>query len=241
MSKLRPISPQPLNPPRPRAIPLTDSRSDERLRLEPLRPIWRPASPKQPLTGRLRTSSPQPFRGLVFDIENRPLSYWYDGNPTAEVTVIAYKWLHEPEPHVLMQNVSTSVRDILEPFRSEYERADVIIGHNVRRHDLPILHGAYIEQGMPGLEPRLTVDTLRDMTRYKDIPKSLEYLAEMLGAPFEKFHMTQHSWRQANRFTRNGLELARQRCAVDVQVNEWVYHELRRRAILTKPPRVWKP
>lgn len=182
----------------------------------------------------------RPLRALVLDIENRPLSYWYD-RPTAEVTVIAFKWMGEDETHVLEQNRRTPVRALLRRFRPVYEKAEVVVGHNIRQHDLPILHGAYIEQGLAGLGECLTIDTLRDLTRYKDIPKSLEYLAEMLGAPYEKFHMTQHSWREANRFTEDGLDLARERCAVDVRVTEWVYLELVRRGLLTKPPRVWRP
>jgi len=182
----------------------------------------------------------RPLRALVFDIENRPLSYWYD-RPTAEVTVIAYKWLGQKSTYVLMQDPSTGVAEILSEFRPIYEKAEVVIGHNIRRHDLPILHGAYIEQALPGLPAKLSIDTLRDLTAYKDIPKSLEYLAEMLGAPYEKFHMTQHSWREANRMDEDGLRRARKRCAVDVQVTEWVYNELLRRGMLTKRARVWNP
>lgn len=179
-------------------------------------------------------------RALVFDIENRPLSYWYD-RPTAEVTVISYKWANDHQTHVVMQSVKNSVEDVLAKFRPVYDEAEIVVGHNIRRHDLPILHGAYIEKGLPGLTAKLTIDTYRDLTNYKDIPKSLEYLAEMLGAPYEKFHMTQHSWREANRFEDRGLVLARKRCAVDVQVSEWVYHELVNRGLLTKPPRTWRP
>ena len=87
----------------------------------------------------------------------------------------------------------------------------------------------------------LTVDTLRDMTAYKDIPKSLEYLADILGAPFQKFHMSQHSWRQANRLDEDGIALARKRCAVDVEVTEWVYRTMLERGLITKSPRIWRP
>jgi hypothetical protein len=35
------------------------------------------------------------LRVLDFDIENRPLSYWYDGKSTAEITAIAWWWIGE--------------------------------------------------------------------------------------------------------------------------------------------------
>jgi hypothetical protein len=184
----------------------------------------------------------RPLRALVVDIENRPLSYWYDGATTAEVTVIAYKWLDGTKTKVLVADgIQTDVRKILEAFAPVYEKADVVIGHNVRRHDLAILTGAYVEQGFDPLAPKLTIDTLRDLTRWKDIPRSLDYFADWLGCPFEKPHMSQHDWREANRFTKEGLRLARKRCAVDVRITEWCYRELKRRGLLVKPPSMWRP
>jgi len=178
---------------------------------------------------------------LVFDIENRPLSYWYDGNPTAEVTLIAATWAGEETDAKVFSMRRGGNRRILQGFRPLYEEADVVIGHNIRRHDLPILNGAYIEQGMEPLGPKLTIDTLRDLIGWKDIPKSLEYLADWLECPFPKFHMTQSSWRKANRLEMAGLRLAEERCAIDVKATEWVYHELLRRELLTGQPRTWKP
>lgn len=179
-------------------------------------------------------------RVLIFDIENRPLSYWYDGNPTAEVTVISYKWLKNHSTSVLLAK-GVGNRDILEKFRPIYDSADILVGHNIRTHDLPILNAAYIENGMEPLGPKLTVDTLRDLLRWKDIPRSLEYLCDLLGCPFTKKHMSQDDWRRANRLDPEGLKLAKERCSVDVRATEWVYEELRDRGLLTKQARVWKP
>ena len=178
---------------------------------------------------------------LVFDIENRPLSYWFDGASTAEVTVIAYKWLGSSRAKALVAGGSVALVDVLEAFRPVYERAGVVIGHHVRGHDLPILNGAYIELGYEALEPKLTIDTLKDLVRWKDIPRSLDYLGDWLGCPIAKPHMSQHAWREANRFTAAGLKAAEKRCRNDVLVTEWCYHELLRRGLLTKPPRTWAP
>jgi hypothetical protein len=181
------------------------------------------------------------LHALVFDIENRPLSYWYDGATTAEVTVIAYKWLNGTKTKVLLADGKTDTAAILAAFRPVYEKADVLIGHNIRKHDLPILNGAYVENEQGQLPARLTIDTLRDLARWKDIPKSLEYLTSWLGCSIEKPHMDQHKWREANRLSRQGVALARKRCAVDVRINEWCYRELVKRGLLVKPPSVWKP
>lgn len=181
-----------------------------------------------------------PANVLVFDIENRPLSYWYDGNPTAEVTLIASKWLGAYPVDVFSMRRGGN-RRILQQFRHLYEEADVVVGHNIRRHDLPILNGAYIEQGLQPLSPKLTVDTLRDLVGWKDIPKSLEYLCDWLDCPVPKFHMTQHSWRKANRLEDSGMLLAAERVEDDVRATEWVYLELLKRGLLKGGPRMWKP
>lgn len=188
----------------------------------------------------ITTEPVPPKRVLVFDIENRPLSYWYDGNPTAEVSIIAAKWLGEGEPVVFTMRRGGN-RRILQQFLPLYLEADVVLGHNIRRHDLPILNGAYIEQGMDPLPPRNTIDTLRDLVGWKDIPRSLEYLASWLGCPILKPHLTQHDWRRANRLELNALATAEDRCKDDVLATEWVYLELKRRGLLTKPSKLWTP
>ena len=184
----------------------------------------------------------RPARALVFDIENRPLSYWYDGNPTAEVTMIAWKFTGEGKEIrvAALRKNSLGSHSLLKQFLPDYDKADVVIGHNIRSHDLPILNAITVENNLDPLKPKLTIDTLRDLGRYKDIPKSLEYLTELLGCPYQKFHMTQHSWRDANRLKSSGMVKARERVATDVLATEWVYNELVERKMLVKPPKVWR-
>jgi DNA polymerase III epsilon subunit-like protein len=180
---------------------------------------------------------------LVWDLENRPLSYWYDGRPTAEVTAIGWKWVGETDCYVAAMGAGTqkTADKLLRRFRPAYEKADVLIGHNIRSHDLPILNAICVEYNLPPLQPKLTIDTLRDLQKFKDIPKSLEYLCDLLDCPHPKFHMTQHSWRQANRLEAQGLKLSQERVRVDVRATEWVYQELLKRGLLVKPPKMWTP
>lgn len=180
-------------------------------------------------------------RILIFDIENRPLSYWYDGNPTAEVTAIGWKWADDDETYSAAASKRRAPKSVVREFVRFYDEADIVLGHNIRRHDLPILNAACVENGLPILKPKLTIDTLRDLVVWKDIPKSLEYLCDLLGSPYEKFHMTQHSWREANRLVASGIDRALERVEVDVQATEWVWNELKRRDLLKGRPRTWKP
>jgi len=190
----------------------------------------------------------RPLRILDFDIENRPLSYWMKDAPTAEVTAIASCWVGDPDSMQvdLLQPEDNGPGWILERFVERYDEADVVTGHFIRGHDLPIINGALMELGMPLLKPKLTHDTRNDMKKKKDIPATQEYLLDMLdvrdeyGNRFEKFHMGQAAWREANRLGESGQEKARERVASDVYAH-MAMREAMLKAGLLRGPKVWRP
>jgi hypothetical protein len=179
------------------------------------------------------------LRVLDFDIENRPLSYLGSDFTTAEVTAIAASWVGKRQVHVWLLGVHTT-EEMLSGFAELYHAADVVTGHYIRRHDLPILNGAYLEQGLPTLTGKLTSDTKLDLVRRKELSVSQQSLAEMLGVPAPKYGMSQPAWRDANRLTDTGVEQTRRRVCADV-----VQHKLLREALLArgllKPPQRWSP
>lgn len=195
----------------------------------------------------------RPQRVLDFDIENRPLSYWVPERPTAEITSIAACWDDgESEPDVRLLGVQCahgacrqfhfgcSGEEILQWFYVLYEQADVVTGHYITRHDLPIIQGALMEYGYPPLDSKLVIDTKTHLKRRADIPATQEHLSDMLQVAEEKHHMTQARWRLANRLTPEGVEQTRTRVIGDVK-----QHMALRRALTEaewlNPPRVWTP
>ena len=177
------------------------------------------------------------FLTLTFDIENRPLSYWIPDRPTAEITAIAWSFGGLIEVVLLGRD---DPRWMLERFSEAYAAANMVTGHYIRKHDLPIINGALMEYGMPGLTPKLTHDTKLDMVKKADIPATQEFLCEMLDISLPKVHMTQANWREANRLTTIGLEKTFARVTGDV-----AQHMLLRPAMIAagwlKAPRVWRP
>lgn len=204
------------------------------------------------------------LRILDFDIENRPLSYWAPDMPTADITSIASAWRgdhdsmevsllappcwhkgheeHCPE----MPDFLVSTKVMLERFVARYNEADIVTGHYIRKHDLPIINGALYDQKMPLLGPKLTSDTKLDMFKKADIPATQEFLLELLdpqcniGVPLIKYHMSQRTWREANRLTREGTEQTRIRVQNDVHAHEHLRDEMLRREML-REPKMWKP
>lgn len=189
-------------------------------------------------------------RILDFDLENRPLSYLGMDWTSAEITAIGWSWIGSGEVEVLLlqkdgryQNNAgkkLSPEKALTLFVEQLHAADMVTGHYIRKHDLPILQGALIEYGLPPLKPLLTQDTQRDLVKRKDLSASQENLAAMFDLPEAKHHMTQTEWRKANRLSAEGIAFARKRVVDDVVQHMALREEMLRRNIL-KPPKVWKP
>lgn len=193
-------------------------------------------------------------RILSFDIENRPLSYWTPDRPSAEITAIAWSFVGESQVRCALlgdragysddlysrATVYDAVPGILEEFVEAYNAADIVTGHYIRRHDLPIINGALIENGLPILEQKLTSDTKLDLVRKADLPVSQEALTAYLEIKAPKIHMTQHDWRDANRLTETGLARTYKRVVGDIKQHKAMRAELLRRGLL-KSPKVWRP
>lgn len=180
---------------------------------------------------------------LDFDIENRPSSYYGGDLTTAEITAIAWSWSHEPKVHCALLGPHNP-ETILLLFRRVYEQADIVTGHYIRKHDLPLINGAMVEAGLPPLGLKRVIDTKLDLKTwsFEAQPKSQEELALTLGIEAPKVHMTQHDWREANRLTPKGIELTKQRVTADVKQHKQLRHELTRRNLLKYPAgRDWKP
>ena len=179
------------------------------------------------------------LRILDFDIENRPLSYLGSDFTTADVTAIAASFVGERSVHVWALGEHTS-EEMLVGFLDLYQESDIVTGHYIRRHDLPIVNGALVEFGLGRLEPRLVSDTKTDLRKTSGISLSQESLSDMLGIRAPKIHMNQPAWREANRLTDAGIALTKKRVIGDVRQHKLLRRELLRRDMLN-PPRTWKP
>jgi hypothetical protein len=187
---------------------------------------------------------------LCFDLENRPLAYWYDGNPTSEITAFGWKWSDQDKVHSLLlmsdgwfqwsNGMRVSDEFGYQLFTEALKKADIVYGHNIRRHDLPMLNAGLLRRQLPVLPSLLTSDTLTDYPKRAGMSRSLENLAAMYGLEGEKYHMSQPAWEKANRLTDDGMELARKRVVEDVLLQERLLLKLKELKIL-KPARRWNP
>lgn len=181
----------------------------------------------------------RPMRVLDFDIENRPLSYLGSDFTTAEVTAIAWAWADDPTNVTVYLLGEHDLPYILKSFVDAYNRADVVTGHYITGHDLPMLNGALMECQMPTLADKLVEDTKTGLVRSKGLSLSQESLGAMFRLDHAKVLMNQSKWRAANRLTPEGLAEVRQRVTGDVQQHMELRQELRKHGYLG-PPSLWK-
>lgn len=192
----------------------------------------------------------RPTRALCFDLENRPLAYWYDGQTTSEITAFGWKWSDEQDVKTMLllrtgrfqlgDGSTVSEQTAYRTFAAELGRADLVYGHNIRRHDLPMLQAGLLRRELPMLPELRTSDTCRDIPKRGGVSASLENLAAMYSLGGEKFTMSQPAWEKANRLTPDGLGLARRRVASDVLLQEALRDKLVSLGIL-RDPKVWRP
>lgn len=185
-------------------------------------------------------------RILDFDIENRPLSYWVPDMPTTEITSIASCWADDLDSMEVLLLGEVDGPTMLSRFVERYNEADMVTGHYIRKHDLPIINAMLMEERLPLLGPKLTCDTRLDMMKKADLPATQEFLLETLdvrdvyGKPLIKYHMSQTDWREANRLTQAGIEKAKARVQSDVYAHMQMRLAMLRAGML-RSPRVWSP
>ena len=181
------------------------------------------------------------LRVLDFDLENRPLSYLGQDYTTTEITAIAACFVNEPHSMKVWLLGQDAPTTMLKQFRIMYDTADLVTGHYIRGHDLPIINGAMVELGLRPLDEQLTCDTKLDLIKKGPaFSASQENLSEMLGIAAPKVHMNTVKWREANRLTPGGINLTRARCVGDVVQHMALRKELLKRGLLN-PPRQWRP
>jgi hypothetical protein len=204
----------------------------------------RPATPSRPtetIVVRPATIAIQsrPMRVLDFDIENRPLSYLGSDFTTAEVTAIAWAWCDRPEAVTVYLLGEMDLIDILRRFVDAFDRSDMVTGHYITGHDLPMINGALMECQLPALQDKLVQDTKTDLIRAKGISRSQESLGAMLRLEQPKVQMNQSKWRAANRLSPGGLQLVRERVEGDVRQHIAMRRELDALGYLSAP-KLWR-
>lgn len=183
---------------------------------------------------------------MVFDFETKPGAYWYDDTTTTLVCAFAAKFIGESKVYRYFMvpdwlwawSASTSLQEIrtrkagMAIFSEMWRRADVVVTHNGKRFDLPVINGALDRLGMVPLAPKTHVDTLADRIKSRGVKRSLEALAERYELPDEKLGVSSETWERAYEFEPAAIKTVLERAASDVELTEQLYIESIKRGVL---------
>lgn len=183
---------------------------------------------------------------LDFDTECRPLHY-SEWRPESQITAYAWSWLGD---HVVASSVLEHRNDagqfhrlerkLLLEFMEHFNDADMVTGHYLLRHDLPLLVDHCIRLGVPLPDSKLVSDTKVHMPSVRALGLSQDNLANLLRLDEKKHHMSGRQWAEANVLTNQGRELTRKRVADDVTQHKAIRAELQEMGVLGAA-QVWRP
>lgn len=131
---------------------------------------------------------------LFLDIEVSPNIglFWQPGNKISipyeniikerAIICVCWKWAGSREVCDLRWDKRQNDKKLLKEFSKEWDKADVVIGHNGDKFDIKWLKGRVIHHGLPPLSPMPTIDTLK-LARQNFYFNSnrLDYLGQFLG------------------------------------------------------------
>lgn len=190
--------------------------------------------------------SERKLRVLDFDTECRPLHYseWRD---ESQITAYAWGWLEDRRVHSRILEHHDRARDLyrhegemLLDFLDAFDEADIVTGHYILRHDLPLIvdHCMRLGVALPG--PKLVSDTKLALPSVKGLGLSQDNLALLLELDEKKHHMAGRQWADANVLTNEGRALTHQRVVNDVRQHRAIRAEMINLGWMT-PPVVWRP
>jgi hypothetical protein len=184
----------------------------------------------------------EPLRVLDFDTECRPMHY-SEWRPESQITAYAWSWVgeHHVGSEVLAPDDGNDGEwYMLSVFLHEYEKADIVTGHYIRKHDLPLLNDHCLRLRGEPLPSKLVHDTKTEFKSVRALGLSQENLAHQFKVAETKHSMSGALWRQANSLTAEGRAETIKRVEGDVR-----QHKALRQALLEAdalhPPKVWSP
>lgn len=164
---------------------------------------------------------------LVFDIESTSLNAGF-----GRILCIGYGWYtegEEIEPHIISIDPATPWDDqsVVEMFSAILERADIVVGHNIRLFDIRMINTRVLAYNLPRIVWPATVDTLSiARTHFKPHSRRLDALAEFLQLPHKKTPITVSDWARAAGGDPGGLEKVIEHCRADIRVTAGVYERI---------------
>lgn len=100
---------------------------------------------------------------------------------TSYIMSYSAKWLGS-DNILYEENRHGNDRELVKSLLSLLDAADIVIAHNAKRFDLPIIHGRAVTYGFNPPSPYKVIDTLIEAKKeFRFISNKLEHIADVLG------------------------------------------------------------
>lgn len=187
--------------------------------------------------------SKRPARVLDFDIETIAAGFADPNWVPQKISCVAWSFVGEESVHsricgpLGLYSRPQNRRKMLEPLLAAIDEADLLIGHNIIRFDLPVLNAECLRLGLPSLKAKRVQDTMR-IVKTKGFKKGQDNIIQLTGVPLKKLALSWQEWQDA--YEENGWKTIIERCEGDVMGHKMMWAEMKERGWL-KPETVWKP
>lgn len=152
-----------------------------------------------------------------------------------KIHCIGYKWLGEKKAHVISTHdfPSSFKKDplddtrVVKEFNKILEKADAVIGHNIKNYDLKHLNARIMLNGLKPLILPHPIDTLLMSRSNFNLPShKLDELARALGLDVRKSPMCRQDWVDCFNGDIKAYKKMAKYCKQDIQLTEAVYSAL---------------
>ena len=187
-------------------------------------------------------AAPSAKRILDFDTESLAAGFADPEWVPQKITCSAWSWVGEDVVHHRICGIRgffiPEVRaKSLRPLVAAIRQADIVRGHNLARHDLPVLNAECLRLGLGPLPPLQVQDSIK-IVRTKGFKKGQDNLARLLKLEKEKLAMDWQAWEDA--YAEAGWPTVIARCVSDVEQHKQLWDAMSAAGWL-KPMTVWRP
>jgi hypothetical protein len=180
---------------------------------------------------------------LDFDMESLAAGFADPAWVPQKITCISWSWVgYDAVNSVISTQMGFFIPSIranaLAQFMPIFNQADMVTGHNLLRHDLPLLRAECLYLGIEPPKAKLVQDTIR-IGKSKGLKKGLDNLGGMLMTQEEKQAMDWAAWEKA--YEDPTWQAVIDRCESDVRLHKEVRAEMLRRGGWLKKPVTWSP
>lgn len=194
-----------------------------------------------PVDGGYSPKNSQYAKALVFDLEKIPslFALWEPGeqyvshkNIIQEGCIASYaaKWLYDSKTfsRSLTSKEARERNDkpLLQEFWQLVNEADILIGHNINRYDIPLMNTRFLYHGFPPPMYYRTIDTYSVSGKFKFPSRSMDGINEYLGLS-TKMDTNMGLWISCMNGDKDSLQYMETYNVQDVLSNEETYTTLR--------------